>query len=389
MRIAVSWAFRSITFNRTRSLLTVLAIGLATALVAGTTAFQAGYRVSLQRNIDGMGYQILVTGKGCPHEAATLILRGGSIPMYIQQEIYERIRGRPEVKAATRFFMQSAPLGGGSATQLFVGVDDEYLRLRPGTTFQRGGWFSSGTADEAILGYNVAELRRLDAGDTMQVQGRQVRVKGVLDKLGTQDDGTVFLPLETAQSYFDRRDLLTGIGIQLRDIGMAADFVESLYEIPSIQVVRMARVQTMILRILDDIRGLLTAFAMLCLLLALMSVFDIALIAAHDRATEMGILTALGCPAGRLFLLVWSESLALGVLGVAAGGLLLFAFEPAIERGVASMLTFVPAGGVVSFSPSMVLATAAAVLPLCLLAGLYPAWRSSRVPPLSTLRGVA
>lgn len=389
LKMAGSWAFRSISFHRARSFLTISAIGLATALVAGTLAFQDGYRASLRRNIDGMGYQVLVTGKGCPHEAATLILRGGSIPMYIRQEVYENIVGRPEVKDATRFFMQSVPLDGGRAAQLFVGIDDDFLGLRPGVTFQRGGWFSSGQADEAILGYNVAELRRLNVGDDLQVQRRKVKVTGILDKLGTQDDGTVFLPLETAQSYFDRRDQLTGIGIRLKDISQASELVNQLYDIPSIQVVRMAQVQTMILTILDDVRGLLTAFGALCLLVALMGVFNVALISAHERAAEMGILRALGCPAGRLFGLVWGESFALGLLGVAAGGVLLFALGPAIERGVSSMLTFVPAGGIVTFSPGLLLVTAAAVIPLCLLAGLYPAWRSSRVPPLLSIRGVA
>lgn len=389
LRIAASWAFRSISFHRARSVLTILAIGLSTALVAGTASFQAGYRESLRRNIERMGYQVLVTGKGCPHEAATLILRGGSIPMYIQEDVYQRIRRRPEVEDATRFFMQSVPVDGGRATRLFVGVDDALPRLRPWLTFQRGGWFSSRTADEAILGFNVAELLRLGTGDTLEVRGRSVTVRGILDRLGTQDDGTIFLPLETAQSYFDRRDQLTGIGIRLHDIGQAEELVSRLYEIPSIQVVRMAQVQTMILRILDDVRGLMLAFGALCLLLALVSVFDVAMIAAHDRTREMGILRALGCPSGRLFLLVWGESLALAVLGVASGALMLLALAPAIGRAVGAMLTFVPAGGAVSPSPGHLLATAAGVLPLCLLAGLYPAWRSARSAPLVTLRGLA
>ena len=109
MRIVLAWAVQALMFHRTRTLLTVVGIALATALLASTLSFQAGYERSLKHNIDAMGYQVLVTGKGCPHEAATLILRGGSIPMYIPEVVYGDIVRQPEVRDATRFFMQTVP----------------------------------------------------------------------------------------------------------------------------------------------------------------------------------------------------------------------------------------------------------------------------------------
>ena len=32
-------------------------------------------------------------------------------------------------------------------------------------------------------------------GETIEVQARRLTIRGVLDKLGTQDDGTVFMPI--------------------------------------------------------------------------------------------------------------------------------------------------------------------------------------------------
>jgi len=257
IRIVAAWAFQALLFHRTRTLLTVIGVALATALLASTLGFQAGYERSLKHNIDSMGYQVLVTGKGCPHEAATLILRGGSIPMYIPEEVYEDIVRQPEVRDATRFFMQSVPREEEGAHQLYVGIDDQFLRLKPSVAFQRGEWFSSDEADEAILGFNVAEYRRLGVGDTIAVQGRELIVRGVLDKLGTQDDGTVFLPLLVGQDLFEKRGRLTGIGIRLEEMAQWAGFVERLYDYPAVQVVRMAQVQSSILNILSGVRALL------------------------------------------------------------------------------------------------------------------------------------
>lgn len=388
-RLASAWAVQSLLFYRTRSLLTIAGVALATVLVAGTLGFQSGFRSSLQRNIDAMGYQVLVTGKGCPHEAATLILRGGSIPMYIHEDVYRHIAGRPEVQDATRFFMQSVPGKDGGSSRLYVGIDEKFRDLRPAVHFQRGGWFSSMDADEAILGYNVAEYLRLSPGDTLEVQRRSLRVAGVLEKQGTQDDGTVFLPLSTSQSLFERRDRLTGIGIRLHDVEAAGAFVESLYEIPSVQVVRMSQVQSTMLGILGDVRGLLLGFGGLCLVVALMGVFNVGLITAHERTREMGILRALGCPWGKLFGLAWGESGFISAAGVGLGLAMLVALRGLIDAGLRSLLTYAPAGTVLVISPGLVAGTAALVLALCLAAGLYPALRSARVPPLQTIRGAA
>jgi putative ABC transport system permease protein len=383
------WAFQSLAYHKTRSALTIAAMGLATALLASTFGFQTGYRAALKRNIDAMGYQILVTGKGCPHEAATLILRGGSIPMYIQEEVYQHIRGRSEVQDATRFFMQSVPVVETGSHQLYVGIDESFIRLKPGVTFQRGEWFSSPIANEAILGFNVAEYHRLGLGDVIEVGVRPFEIRGVLDKLGTQDDGTIFLPLEVAQEIFEKRDLLTGIGIRLHDIDQAGPFIDRLYEIPSIQVVRMSSVQNMVLNILRGVRGLLMAFGLLCLVVALMGVFNVALMAVHERRLELGVLRAMGCPASMLFKMVWSEVLLLTAFGALAGAVLTVLLRGAVESAFRATLTFVPSGVVVAVTPAGLIGSCGLVVLLGLVAGIYPAWRSSVVPPMASIRGAA
>ncbi len=380
-------AASSLRFRWLRSTLTVGAVALATAMVASTLGFRRGYEDSLDRNIEAMGYQVLVTGKGCPHEAATLILRGGSIPMYIQEDVARFVCSQPEVEDATRFFMQSVPEDDGRSSRLWTGIDDRFLDLKPGVRFQRGGWFSSPSAEEVVLGYNVAEYLRLGIGDSLEALGRSFSVVGVIDELGTQDDGTIFLPLELAQTVFERRDRLTGIGLRLRDLAEAPGLIDRLYGVPALQVVRMSQVQSTILGILDGVRGFLYAFGSLALLVALAGVFNVSLLAAQERTAEMGLLRALGCEGSRLFALVWSESILLGgaggLVGIALAGLL----RGGVEAFVRGTLAFVPAGPVVSLTPAILAGSAGAALALASVAGAYPALRAIRVSPRAALRG--
>lgn len=387
IRSLTSWALQSLMFHRTRSALTVTAVGLSTALLTSTLGFHSGYERSLKRNIDAMGYQVLVTGKGCPHEAATLILRGGSIPMYIREEIYRTVVEQPEVEDSTRFFMQSVPGPHGGSHQLHVGIDENFLRLKPVVEFQRGEWFTSPAADEVILGFNVAEYRRLGIGDTIEVRGHALAVRGILDKMGTQDDGTIFLPLSVSQGIFEKRDRLTGIGLRLRDMSQVTDLIDRLHEIPSVQVVRMSQVQGAILNVLDGVRALLTAFGLVCLLVALIGVFNVLLITVNERSAEMGVLRALGCPGGTLFGLVWSECLFLGLPAAITGAVLTIALRGGLEWVLQWLLPIVPGGALIDTTPSIMAGSMASIVVLCLLAGVYPAWKSSRVSPLTSMRG--
>jgi len=385
--MVASWAVQALLVHRTRSLLTVMGVGLSTALLASTLGFQAGYERSLKHNIDAMGYQVLVTGKGCPHEAATLILRGGSIPMYIREEMYRDIVALPGVQDSTRFFMQTVPLPEESSHQLYVGIDDRFLSLKPSVTFQRGTWFSSDTANEVILGFNVAEYRRLGEGDEIEIQNKTFVVRGILDKLGTQDDGTIFLPLLVGQDLFEKRGRLTGIGIRLEDMNDWASFVDRVYDYPAVQVVRMSQVQDALLQILTGIRALLLTFGGLCLVVALMGVFNVALIAMNERRGEMGVLRAMGCSGPTLFSLVWCESLAISLCGAGLGAMLAIALHGGTEWVVRTTLPFVPAGTVVDVTPLILAQSTGLVVVLCLAAGVYPAWRSAVVTPMASMRG--
>lgn len=383
----LSFALQSIFYRKSRSLLTLVGVGLATSMMVSALSISHGYEQSLTHDIEMMGYQVLITGKGCPHEAATLILRGGSIPMYIDDRVFRHIMADPDVSDATRFFMQSLPGDEPGSFQLYTGIDDRFLRLKPGVTFLRGGWFDSDVSDQVILGYNVAEYRRLETDDTVTVLGRDLVVRGILDKLGTQYDGTVFLPLLTAQQLFDKRDRLTGIGVRLKDMNRAAAFIDRVYELPATQVITMTQVQRTILNILNSVKTLLFTITAMGMAIAGLGVLNVSLMSVQEQRAEMGVSRALGCAGRDLFKLVWAESFILSASGAVLGCLLTFLLREAVERFVQGAISFVPAGRIVTVTPSIALGSCAAVIALGLMGGVYPAWRASVIPPLGSIRG--
>ncbi len=95
-------AYKNLLRKKTRSVLTVLGIALAAWVLVSLFGFNKGYETSLNRDIDNLGFQMLVIAKGCPYEAATLMLKGGTGPqVHEARRSPTRSPREPEVDGVT------------------------------------------------------------------------------------------------------------------------------------------------------------------------------------------------------------------------------------------------------------------------------------------------
>ncbi len=122
---------------------------------------------------------------------------------------------------------------------------------------------------------------------------------------------------------------------------------------------------------------LLTLFAGLSILLALVGVHGVLSYTVARRAPEVGIRMAMGATRARVMGAVMGEGLALAALGVVVGMMAALAGSHLLGSLVFGVTTTDPATFVAV--PALVLATAAA-------ASARPAWRAARGDPLSALR---
>src|SRR5512136_3171108 len=119
-------AYKSLLRKKTRSLLTLFGIAMAAWVLVSLFGFNRGYEASLNKDIENLGFQMLVVAKGCPYEAATLMLKGGTGLKYMKGDIAAAVAREPEVEGVTPMLMQvvfdpNKGESGGLAT--FLGVD--------------------------------------------------------------------------------------------------------------------------------------------------------------------------------------------------------------------------------------------------------------------------
>jgi predicted permease len=123
---------------------------------------------------------------------------------------------------------------------------------------------------------------------------------------------------------------------------------------------------------------LLASFAIVALALASVGIYSVLSYIVRGRSREIGIRAALGAQTSDVLRLVVLEGMTPALIGIAVGAAAAIAASVGLERLVYG----------VSASDPLTLAAVAVTLALvALLASVVPAWRASRLAPLTTLRG--
>jgi putative ABC transport system permease protein len=385
-------AYKNLLRKRTRSILTVLGIALAGWVLVSLFGFNKGYETSLNRDIDNLGFQMLVVAKGCPYEAATLMLKGGTGLKYMKQEIADQIAREPEVDGVTPMLMQvvfDPNKGESGGFAVYQGVDPKtFPKMKSFLKFKEGNWFSAPEAAETVFGYEAAELEHREVGDMYLIPEKNIEVKvvGILERTGTQDDGTIFLPIGTVQKVFGVRDELTGIGIKVKKDADMAKFEARMYNLPDVQVVSLTQVKNTIMTLVSTARVMVLSIALIAILIAMMGVVNTILMSVMERRQEIGILKSMGAMASDIFKLIWLETLILCLTGGLVGTGMALVTAKVTDILVRKLLPYAPSGSLVRIEPGLVLATLGIVTLVGLASGIYPSWKAGRVRPLESIR---
>jgi putative ABC transport system permease protein len=124
-------------------------------------------------------------------------------------------------------------------------------------------------------------------------------------------------------------------------------------------------------------RSLVTIFAILGTLLAVIGVYSVLSYLVTQHTREIGIRVAVGAQRTHILKLVLNQALMLGVLGIGIG----VAVALSLTHFLASILF-----GVKAYDPATVAGASALLLMVVVIACCVPAWRATRVDPMVVLR---
>jgi putative ABC transport system permease protein len=308
-------ALKNLMRRRVRTILTLLGVAIAVSALFSLSAFKAGYEKQLTRELDNMGIHMLAVPKGCPYEAASLIIHGGTIPKYLSMSDLAQVQETPGVAIATPMLLQQYVRDG--KTHIVYGINSaEMQQLKPWWKVE-GRFFTDGETNVMVVGRNMADNMGLKVGDTVPMGpgSEPFTITGILERTGGQDDEFQFLPLAEAQRIFDKQGLMTAVAVKANDISLISDIGSRLETIPDIQVVTMSQVMGTILNLVGSAQTLLTSVIIIAIFISAMGIINTLLMSVNERSNEFGMMKAIGASGFDIGRLVMTETLFLTVSG--------------------------------------------------------------------------
>jgi putative ABC transport system permease protein len=373
--------------------------------------FMLGYSGAIDKSIDMLGFQVMIMAKGCPYEAATMMLKGGTGLLYLPSDTYDKVRTDPEIESITPIFVGLAQKQGssirddaGDSFSVINGIDVESYRvmkpwvaLKKGAGYDNGRWFAQTSRDEVVLGFEAAEYEQRKVGDSFYASItpagqaaavlREFKVVGVLERTGTQDDGGVFMAIDAAREYFGRPNELTILGIKLRQFNgiRMREFESRWLKLPEVQVVGLQQVKSTLVNLVATAQTMIAAVAAIAVIVALIGVINTILMSVYERTSEIGIMKALGARRGSIFQLIWLETVMICLAGGVAGSIAAVAGSGMVERAIKAVADLGVSGSVVSITPAVIAFAMFGAVVLGFFGGLYPAWRASSMRPVEAI----
>ena len=380
-------AFRNLCRRPLRSTLAVSGLAMAIAVLTCLWAFGHGYERALGTELDRMGMQMMLVPLGCPYDAAARVLKGKALENSLPYSVLDQARRDAAVAVAAPLFMAAVPNPQAGRTDMWVGLDEAALELKPWWKAKAGSrWFTA--EDSFILGCDAAEVEMRAPGDLFfsPETGQKLRVAGVLERSGTSDDSLFFVPLKTAQKMFGQSNRLTAVAVRLRDPALMREATQRLQSIPGAQVVTITEMLGTFLNLVGSVRTLLISVALVAVAISVLSVFNTLLAAVVERTKELAVMRAVGASKVQVFGLIALEALLLTGVGTMCGIVVAIAAGPGIERVVKEFIPMAPVATLIQPTVRILLGAISLGTLVGLLSGLYPAWRAGQLQPAEALK---
>ncbi|HKW02683.1 MAG TPA: ABC transporter permease [Vicinamibacterales bacterium] len=348
----------------------------------------------------GEGFKAAVQGTGSPNRA--IVLRNGSqsemtsgltgpeTDIVKQAPGIAQSGGRP-VAAAEMFVVVDLPKRstGTPANVPIRGIEPGSIPIRPELKIVDGRAPQLGT-NEAIVGRAAQhQFEGVDLGQTYTTGQLSLKIVGVFTTNGSSAESEIWCDSKVLQGAYRRGNSYQSVLVQLDSPASFDNFKNWLTSNPQLNV-EAKREQEFYAGQTQVMTGLIDSIGYtISLLMALGAIFGAVLTmytAVATRTREIATLRALGFNTTSVLVSVVGESLALALVGGAAGAALAYIGFNGYETSTMNFSSFSQIAFAFHVTPALLTQGLVWALMIGFLGGLFPAIRAARLPISSALR---
>jgi putative ABC transport system permease protein len=380
-------ACKTLWRRKLRSLLTILGVAAAIQLYLMMTAILSFYDSDIQKQVAAFAGKVFVQrpmqAVGAGEDFPSM---NSSIASDAAGEILSLDGINREESSAVLFIPLVADMRPNMPPSYFiVGVEPGHEKAFLGNLGLQSGELDLSAERGVVLGANAANHYRpaggdspAKPGDTIRVMDQDFTVAGVLEWASALYNGTVILPLATAQDLFNRPQTVSAVILT----PLRVDAVEGIQTsiraaYPNLQASDQKDIAKNAVAMMVMQRTFFGMISNSAILSTVMVVMIVVLIAVMEQRKDIGTLRAMGSRKRRIFGMVLSESLLLTLCGGLTSLPLSVVFNGILNYGL--FLNWAD-------TIQLWLTTLGLCLLIGVLASLLPAWQATRVDPLSALQ---
>lgn len=427
MRRILGTALENLRQRRLRTSLTTLGVVIGITAVIGLASLGEGFRLNIKTRLQS-GFEL---------DNLTVIpgsLFAGYSREGFKDEDVQNISRISGVKFSTGILqIGNATLFNGEKTvQAFVATAvnfSEFVQVFPDRfSFESGTIPESDRNDTMVIGYKVNHPVENDTtpfaieNDNVTVSldvpwatfpyhrsvNQTFTVAGTLQKEGaagiTNFDYWIFMPLEKARKLYDKADSDDLIFVKIynpEESDRIAKDIESLFPPYRVTILTPLMFIKQVDNILTLVQLFLLAIASISLVVAGIGIMNIMMVSVMERTREIGILKAVGAKNRTILGMFLAEAILIGLIGGLVGVLAGYGLSYALGLALSNLipqeqsiiraftrspqttqrLTITPV-----FSTEWTVIAFVFAVFVCIVFGLYPARKASKLNPVEALR---
>ncbi|MCU7851208.1 MAG: FtsX-like permease family protein [Candidatus Thiodiazotropha sp. (ex Monitilora ramsayi)] len=399
-------AVRNLMRNQRRTTITLLTMIFGIAVLTLLSALNDGWLSQMKTN-----FILSYTGHAQIHAKGFEASQNLRDRITDPEEVTRLMQSYPEILGWTQRIRTSglASVGGGSAGIQIMATDSEQetwvTSIHEHVT--KGTWLRPGMSQDLLLGATVADTIGASLGDRVILMAQRPAgemvsevfyLRGILETGAPQIDRTLALiPLNTAQVWLKMGQSITDIVVRA-DRHENTDLVVRLFaqqlSDQTYEIMPWQELDPMVRQWLEfsDAYGLV--IILVVVILVLVEILNTMLISLHERHKELGVIVAIGTTRFQIFSMLLLEAVLLifigASLGYLAGSLLVYSLSgTGIDlSGYANAFQFFYMNPVIypDLTTDSAIRILGTTLVAALLAGVYPAWKATRLSLSQALR---
>jgi putative ABC transport system permease protein len=405
-------AFKALRDRKLRSVLTIVGIMVGSAIILALIASSSGLSTGIEAQVGKIGANTLTVSS-----AGQFFAPGGSSGTQsykLSQQDVNTIKSFQGVSDVVPYYSQRVTIsyGSNSIDGELIGVDTSALfTMYKGLSLYSGSLPDSYDPSAAAVGYSIA----FPTGSNDQLTINQMisttlggstsgslifLVKGIFSEYGrvlfSNIDETIFISLQSGQillktQYFSGLYVMTNTA---GDVTTVQQEIESYYG-TQVRVMNAGSMVSSVESITSQMTVFLGSIGGVSLFVAAVGITNTMFVSVMERTREIGIMKALGYRPKQIMSLFLAEAVLSGVVGGIGGTILGYVLSFVIGGSLSaftgfgmsrpgqtsSSSTFTPV-----FTPELIAFTLLFPIGIAVLAGLYPAWRASRMNAVVALK---